>query len=53
MVFKGTLHRSAAEIAGALDAVGGQINAFTAREYTRFYTKTLDAHASSSYGHII
>lgn len=46
MVFKGTLHRSAAEIAGALDAVGGQINAFTAREYTCFYTKTLDAHAS-------
>ena len=45
MVFKGTEHRSAAQIADALDAVGGQINAFTAREYTCFHTKTLDAHA--------
>jgi len=46
MLFKGSAKRSAAEIAGAIDSVGGQINAFTAREYTCFYTKTLDAHAS-------
>lgn len=46
MLFKGTYNRSAGEIASAIDAVGGQINAFTAREYTCFYTKTLDAHAS-------
>lgn len=46
MLFKGTYRRSAGEIASAIDAVGGQINAFTAREYTCFYTKTLDAHAS-------
>lgn len=45
MLFKGSEKRTAAEIAGAMDAVGGQINAFTAREYTCFYTKTLDAHA--------
>lgn len=45
MVFKGSSKRSAAEIAAAIDDVGGQINAFTAREYTCFYTKTLDAHA--------
>lgn len=46
MLFKGTSSRSAGEIASAIDSVGGQINAFTAREYTCFYTKTLDAHAS-------
>jgi predicted Zn-dependent peptidase len=45
MLFKGTNHRKAVEIARAIDDVGGQINAFTAREYTCFYTKTLDAHA--------
>lgn len=45
MLFKGSAKRSAAEIAGAIDSVGGQLNAFTAREYTCFYTKTLDAHA--------
>lgn len=46
MLFKGTYRRSAGDIASEIDAVGGQINAFTAREYTCFYTKTLDAHAS-------
>lgn len=45
MLFKGTEKRDALEIARAIDGVGGQINAFTAREYTCFYTKTLDAHA--------
>lgn len=45
MLFKGTNCRQAVEIARAIDDVGGQINAFTAREYTCFYTKTLDAHA--------
>lgn len=46
MLFKGTNKRNASQIAGEIDAIGGQINAFTAREYTCFYTKTLDAHAS-------
>lgn len=45
MVFKGSSKRSAEQIAEAIDGVGGQINAFTTREYTCFYTKTLDAHA--------
>ncbi len=45
MLFKGTNKRNALELARAIDDVGGQINAFTAREYTCFYTKTLDAHA--------
>lgn len=45
MLFKGTENRSSAEIARAIDSIGGQIDAFTGREYTCFYTKTLDAHA--------
>ncbi len=45
MLFKGTNKRDALQIARAIDSIGGQINAFTAREYTCFYTKTLDAHA--------
>lgn len=45
MLFKGTRRREAWQIAREIDAVGGQINAFTSREYTCYYTKTLDAHA--------
>lgn len=44
MLFKGTEKRSARDIAAEVDAVGGQLNAFTTREYTCFYTKTLDEH---------
>lgn len=44
MLFKGTEKRSAAEIAQSIDNIGGQINAFTAKECTCFYTKTLDEH---------
>ena len=44
MLFKGTEKRSAKDIAQTLDAVGGQLNAFTAKECTCFYSKVLDAH---------
>lgn len=44
MLFKGTQNRQAWQIAKEIDRIGGQINAFTAREYTCFYTKTLDEH---------
>lgn len=44
MLFKGTYNRSAAQIANEIDSVGGHIDAFTTREYTCFYTKTLDEH---------
>lgn len=44
MMFKGTTHRSAKQIAEELDAVGGQLNAFTTKEYTCYYAKTLDEH---------
>jgi predicted Zn-dependent peptidase len=42
LLFKGTQRRDALEIAEALDAVGGESNAFTGREYTCFYARVLD-----------
>jgi predicted Zn-dependent peptidase len=44
MFFKGTQRRTAKDIAESIDSIGGQINAFTAKEYTCYYTKTLDTH---------
>ncbi len=44
MAFKGTAKRSAYDIAHALDAVGGKINAYTTKEYTMFYAVVLDKH---------
>ncbi len=44
MVFKGTKKRSARAIAEEMDAVGGQLNAFTAKECTCFYAKVVDEH---------
>ena len=43
LLFKGTPTRSAMEISSAMDAVGGEFNAFTAREYTCFHARVLDA----------
>ncbi|KNZ69322.1 peptidase M16 domain-containing protein [Thermincola ferriacetica] len=48
MMFKGTKNRSAKQIAEELDAIGGQLNAFTAKEYTCYYAKTLDEHFPKS-----
>lgn len=45
MFFKGTKTRSAQEIAEAFDGIGGQVNAFTSKEYTCYYAKVLDDHA--------
>ena len=42
LLFKGTNTRSARDIAEAFDAVGGDVNAFTAKEYTCFYSRVLD-----------
>lgn len=44
MLFKGTNKRSAKEIANSIDKIGGQLNAFTAKECTCFYAKVLDSH---------
>ncbi|MDQ0227557.1 M16 family metallopeptidase [Metabacillus niabensis] len=45
MFFKGTKTRSAREIAESFDSIGGQVNAFTSKEYTCYYAKVLDDHA--------
>jgi predicted Zn-dependent peptidase len=44
LLFKGTENRSAREIALTMDSVGGQMDAFTSKEYTCFYAKVLDEH---------
>ncbi len=44
LLFKGTKSRSASQIAEAIDSVGGQLNAFTEKEYIGFYAKVLDQH---------
>jgi predicted Zn-dependent peptidase len=44
LVFKGTESRSAQEIALVMDSIGGQVDAFTTKEYTCFYAKVLDRH---------
>ena len=42
LLFKGTPSRSAKDIANAFDAVGGDVNAFTGKEYTCYYARVLD-----------
>ncbi|CAH0256242.1 MULTISPECIES: M16 family metallopeptidase [Peribacillus] len=46
MFFKGTTTRNAREIAESFDSIGGQVNAFTSKEYTCYYAKVMDNHAS-------
>jgi predicted Zn-dependent peptidase len=41
LLFKGTPSRSALEISASMDAVGGEMNAFTSKEFTCFYAKSL------------
>ena len=45
VLFKGTARRSAEEISAAIESVGGDINAYTTKEYTCFYARVLDADA--------
>lgn len=44
MLFKGTASRSAEAIAQEIDSIGGQLDAFTAKEYAGYYVKVLDEH---------
>jgi predicted Zn-dependent peptidase len=44
MLFKGTATRSAQQIAQAIDSIGGQLDAFTAKEYASYFIKVLDEH---------
>ncbi len=43
LLFKGTERRDALDIAEVMDAVGGEMNAFTAKEYTCYYARVLDS----------
>ena len=43
LLFKGTGKRTALEISAEMDAVGGELNAFTTKEYTCYYARVLDA----------
>src|SRR5262245_15573206 len=44
MLFKGTTTRSAQDIAQTIDSIGGQLDAFTAKEHASYYIKVLDEH---------
>ena len=48
MLFKGTHKKTAKQIAECIDDIGGQINAFTSKECTCFYAKTLSDHLDIS-----
>ncbi|MGI8578309.1 MAG: M16 family metallopeptidase [Nocardioidaceae bacterium] len=43
LLFKGTRRRTALEISALLDAVGGELNAFTGKEYTCYHARVLEA----------
>ena len=43
LLFKGTRQRTALDISATMDAVGGELNAFTGKEYTCYYARVLDA----------
>ena len=44
LLFKGTSHRTAEEIARQVDSIGGHLDAFTAKETICYSTKVLDEH---------
>jgi predicted Zn-dependent peptidase len=49
MLFKGTTSRTAEDIARSVDSVGGNLDAFTAKELVGFNTKVLDEHLSLAF----
>jgi predicted Zn-dependent peptidase len=52
LLFKGTATRSARDIAEAFDAVGGDVNAFTSKEYTCFHARVLDRDLPMAVEHL-
>lgn len=48
LVFKGTERRSTADIAGIIDELGGDVDAFTGKEYTSFYAHVLDEQVDTA-----
>ena len=52
LLFKGTKTRSALDIAEAFDAVGGDLNAFTSKEFTCYYARVLDRDLEMAVDHL-
>ena len=52
LLFKGTKTRTARQIAEEFDAVGGDVNAFTAKEYTCYYARVLDRDLEMAVDHL-
>ncbi|MBM3789450.1 MAG: insulinase family protein [Acidobacteria bacterium] len=50
LLFKGTEGRAAGDIARAIDAVGGQLDAFTDKEYICVYARVMDRHLAVAFG---
>ncbi len=48
LLFKGTSNRSAKEISESFDNIGGEVNAYTSKEYTCFYCKVVDQHLETA-----
>src|SRR6266849_3655960 len=48
LVFKGTATRSTSEIAQVIDILGGDVDAFTGKEYTSFYAHVLDEQVETA-----
>jgi predicted Zn-dependent peptidase len=48
LLFKGTRRRSALELSATIDRLGGEMNAFTTKEYTCFYARVLDSDATTA-----
>ena len=48
MMFKGTPTRSAAEISETFDRLGAELNAFTSKEYTCYYSRVIDEHVPTA-----
>lgn len=48
MLFKGTEKRTSKDIAEEMDLIGGQLNAYTSKEYTCFYSRVLDIHLNKA-----
>lgn len=48
LLFKGTDTRSARDISESFDNIGGEVNAYTAKEYTCFYSKVVDQHLETA-----
>jgi predicted Zn-dependent peptidase len=46
LLFKGTKNRTALDISSSIEAVGGEMNAFTSKEYTCFYARVIDSDLS-------